>query len=179
MYEPDPHDENLTPAERELALTLGGLEPAPTTVSIAEVAYQHGVDAGRRTVRTWRYAAAAAVVAATFLAIWRPVPPVVERVVIREVPAESAPRETAPSAVPDIRRIDSRTSAGHFARVASYRTQRDRLIGVADSTDVSLPLYGPTLEPAFTDDLPELPPLLGGRGGAVTLPIIGGLGDTL
>ena len=59
-------NEELNPAERELADALGSLKLAPVDLSERAVWYEAGVSAGRRKAGLWR-AIAAAVIAATGL----------------------------------------------------------------------------------------------------------------
>lgn len=80
----------VNPPKGDLAEALQRLRPTPPRVSLREVWYLAGLEAGRRRAIAWRAAAAVAVVAAIALAIVRrPAPVTVERIVY--VPREATP----------------------------------------------------------------------------------------
>jgi hypothetical protein len=83
-------EEDVDPANRELAEALGGLALAPVRTAPEQMWFAAGVEAGRRRARAWQAAAAGlAVVMSLMATLDRPAAPA-ERVVYVERPTATA-----------------------------------------------------------------------------------------
>lgn len=87
-----PDEENLTPAERELELALGGLRPAGPSIDRDRMMFRAGQASAGRRDRVWQGATAALALALGLSVFARPAPRQAERIVYLtpEVPATSA-----------------------------------------------------------------------------------------
>ena len=91
MQNESEYEEGLTPAEREVAVALGGLRPAPAGLDRDRLMFQAGRASTRRTRHLWR-AVAAVLAACLCLSIaFRPPPRETVRIVRVAAPPSQAP----------------------------------------------------------------------------------------